>query len=145
MAYRGDDFLKNLLGHDSSKTIQTASNTTGGAPAAPPDAPDHRQPKPDKHERHDKVESEIEEERRRACEEEEERTGPWWNIDPWGEPQGGKGGGSGPGGYKFDKEVIAQKITEWEDLEANLQSDNERLQSAYAAIRPPSGENPAYQ
>ncbi|SDX00353.1 hypothetical protein SAMN05421504_10223 [Amycolatopsis xylanica] len=145
MATAGDSYLSNILRElDEPQAIKAASSTTGGAPAAPRDAPNPH-PKPGKDERHDKAETEIEAERRRAREEEEERTNPWAHLNPWEheEPKPGKGGGSGPGGYKFDDEVIAKKITEWEKLRDDLGDDNNKLSVARDSIRPPSPDQPA--
>ncbi|MFD8492375.1 hypothetical protein [Amycolatopsis sp. NPDC059657] len=141
MASRGDDFLKNLLGHDSSKTIQTASNTTGGARPAPTDAPPPKQPTAA--ERKQKAEEEIEREAREAREEEKDRTSPWSQIFPWENTPRPEGGGSGPGGYKFKREVIEKKITEWQTLRDELIEDGLEIQQAFEAIQPPSEDQPA--
>lgn len=141
MASKGDDFLSNLLGRDSSQTIQTASNTTGGARPAPTDAPPPKPPTAA--ERKQTAEEEIEREAREAEEQEKDRTSPWSQILPWETSPPPEGGGSGPGGYKFKREVIDKKIIEWQTLREELQIDGQQIEQAFEAIQPPSADQPA--
>ncbi|WP_370944842.1 hypothetical protein AB5J62_37835 [Amycolatopsis sp. cg5] len=146
MASRGDDFLKNLLGHDSSQTIHTASNTTGGAPPAPRDVPRGPGPhKPTAEERNQRSQEEIEAEAEQKRQEEKDRVDPWHNIFNFGEePKPGKAG-SGPGGYTFSREVALKKISEWESLYEELKADGLQIGQAMRAIQPPSGDAPAHE
>lgn len=52
--------------------------------------------------------------------------------------------GSG-GGYQFDPETIAKRITDWEQVMDGIRSDQRALEYASEKANPPSGDTPAQQ
>jgi hypothetical protein len=146
MATAGDDFLRNMLG-DSENTPLTMSNTTtggSGQPTPPPPVPAAQ--------RDDQAQADIDAETRRIRDQEMQRVenGPpsfWESISPVDPSQAGSGGGgaSGPGGYKFDAETIAAKITSWEQVRDAIRDDETKLRQAAQYATPPSGDQPAAQ
>jgi hypothetical protein len=123
MGTAGDDFLRGLLGGNQPLTA-TATKPTAS-------------------ERKAQANTEIDEEARKAREAEHERVqdGPW---NPFGTGHTTVVNNGG-GGYAFDPEVIATKITQWEQLLDDLRADGRELRSAAGAVRPPSGDQPAHE
>jgi ElaB/YqjD/DUF883 family membrane-anchored ribosome-binding protein len=121
MGTAGDDFLRGLLGGNQPLTA-TAT-------------------KPTATERSAQANTEIDEEARKAREAEHERVqdGPW---NPFGTGHTTVVNNGG-GGYAFDPEVIAQKITQWEQLLHDLREDGRELDDAVNAVKPPSADQPA--
>ena len=54
-------------------------------------------------------------------------------------------GGASGGGYRFDAETMKAKITQWEQLLGDLQTDGFALRQAMQAAVPPSVDKPAVQ
>ena len=144
MATAGDDFLRKMLGNSENTPLTMSTTTTGGSgqPTAPPTVPASQ--------RGDQAQADIDAETRRVRDQEMQRVenGPpsfWQSISPFGPSQAGGGGASGPGGYKFDAETIAAKITQWEQVRDAIRDDGNNLQRAALAVTPPSGDQPAQQ
>jgi hypothetical protein len=145
MATAGDDFLRNMLGNSENTPLTMSNTTTGGSgqPTPPPSVPASQ--------RGDQAQADIDAETRRVRDQEMQRVenGPpsiWESISPFGPSQAGSGGGgSGPGGYKFDAETIAAKIKEWEQIHDAIAKDGNNLRRAAQAVAPPSGDQPAQQ
>ncbi|WP_370947190.1 hypothetical protein AB5J62_06445 [Amycolatopsis sp. cg5] len=134
----GDSYLRNLLAQGTDQR-QSYSNPAG-APGAPP--------RPGSVDRHQQTKDEIGEAGRRERDKEVSRVedGPpsvWDSIVDYGGAKGGVGGGSGPGGYTFEPEVIAQKITQWQDLLDGIKRDGDNLNFAAQLVGPPSKDQPA--
>jgi hypothetical protein len=142
MGTAGDHFLRNTLGDDASRPMTVSNPTTGGNGHSTP--PPYVPPA----ERGTAATTDIDEATRRARDAERNRVAegppPWWDISHL--LPGATGGGSGapgPGGYKFDAETIAKKITEWQQVLSDLKRDGLGLQHAAQTIDPPSEDEPA--
>lgn len=123
MGTAGDDFLRGLLGGNQPLTATATKPTVS--------------------ERKAQASTEIDEEARKARDAERERVqdGPW---NPFGTGHTTVVNNGG-GGYAFDPEVIAQKITQWEQLLDDLRVDGRELEAAAAAVRRPSDDQPAFE
>lgn len=137
----GDSYLRNLLGQGAEQP-QSYSNTTGGAPGVP------AQPGPTPADRHQQTKDEIDAAGRRERDKEVGRVedgpaSPWDSMFGSGDAKGGTGGGSGPGGYSFEPEVIAQKITQWQEVLVSVKQDGDKLLAANQLVGPPSADQPA--
>jgi hypothetical protein len=65
---------------------------------------------------------------------------------PTGPPPPGKIGVAAPGtggGYHFDPETIAQRITDWEQVLDGIKADEVNLRAAWQSANPPSPDMPA--
>jgi hypothetical protein len=142
MGTAGDNFLRNTLGNGASRPVTASNPTTGGSgqPTPPPNIPPS--------ERGTTATTDIDEATRKAREVERKRVAdgppPWWDIfglQP--APTGGGSGAQGPGGYKFDAETIAAKITEWEQVRDDIAKDGARLNQAIQGLQAPSPDQPA--
>lgn len=139
MITAGDSFLRSALAASANTplTRPNASTLGSGQPTPPPTVPAH--------ERSTEAQVEIDAETRRVRDNEKQRVHegpPPWGLSP-DEPTSGGTGAQGPGGYKFDAETIAAKITQWEQIRDDIAKDGIGLEHASQALKPPSPDQPA--
>jgi hypothetical protein len=141
MGTAGDNFLRNMLNTGTDRPVTMSNPTTGGngQPTPPPDVP--------RSERSTTATTDIDAATEQARETERKRVEagmpPWWDIFGDTSATTGGGGAQGPGGYKFDAETIAAKITQWEQVLLDLQKDGVSLQDAAQVVDAPSHDKPA--
>lgn len=130
MATAGEDYLRGILGPEDG---ERAVGTNTAAPATrPPQAPGEQ--------RHSEAETEVEKAAEEARKEEMSRVADGGTVSL--ESVLGTSG-SQSGGYHFDPEITAKKITEWEQVRDAISVDMQNLRAAATTILPPSDDQPA--
>ncbi|QWF81800.1 hypothetical protein [Amycolatopsis sp. CA-230715] len=131
MATAGEDFLRGILGPGDS---ERAVGTHTAAPATrPPQEPGEQ--------RHSQAETEVEKAAEEARNDEMSRVATDGTVTL--ESVFGTRGTPPNGGYHFDPEVTAKKITEWEQIRDAIEEDRWKLQNNAEALLPPSADQPA--